>query len=221
MQHPSTAHPSLERTVMKLYYAPAACSLAAHIVAREAGLPIELIKVDIGNHTLEDGTDYYTVNPRGYVPLLELDDGTRLTEVAAIVQYLADLAPEAQLIPPAGTIDRVRVQQWLTFVSSELHKAFSPWLWHKETAESTRQNVKQRLARHFGELDRLFAQQPYLMGARFTVADAYAYAIVNWANFLMISLKPYPALATFLERVAARPKTGQALVAEGLVKKAA
>jgi glutathione S-transferase len=206
---------------MKLYYAPATCSLAAHIVAREAGLPIELIKVDIGNHTLEDGTDYYTINPRGYVPLLELDDGTRLTEVTAIVQYLADLVPAAQLIPPAGTIDRVHVQEWLTFVSSELHKAFSPWLWHKETAESTKQNVRERLARHFGELDRLFAKQPYLMGERFTVADAYAYAIVNWAHFLMISLKPYPALAAFLARVAARPKAQQALVAEGLHKKAA
>lgn len=206
---------------MKLYYSPAACSLAAHIVLREAGLPVELVKVDIGNHTLEDGTDYYTINPRGYVPLLELDDGTRLTEVTAIVQYLADLAPEARLIPPAGSIDRVHVQEWLTFVSSELHKAFSPWLWHKETAESTQKNVKERLARHFAELDRLLARQPYLMGDRFSVADAYAYAIVNWANFLMISLKPYPALAAFLARIAARPRTEQALIAEGLAKKAA
>ena len=125
------------------------------------------------------------------------------------------------MIPPAGTIDRVHVQEWLTFVSSELHKAFSPWLWHKETAESTKRNVKERLARHFGELDRLFAKQPYLMGERFTVADAYAYAIVNWANFLMISLKPYPALVAFLARVAARPKARQALLAEGLLEKAA
>lgn len=206
---------------MKLYYSPAACSLAVHIVAREAGLPVDLVKVDLASHTLDDGTDYYTVNPRGYVPLLELDDGTRLTEVTAIVQYLADLVPEAGLIPPAGSLERVHAQAWLTFVSSELHKAFSPWLWHKETAESTRQNVKERLARHFAELDRLLARQPYLMGERFTVADAYAYAIVNWANFLMLSLKPYPALAAYLARIAARPRTTQALMAEGLVKQAA
>lgn len=206
---------------MKLYYAPAACSLAVHIVAREAGLPVELVKVDLGTHRLDDGTDYYTINPRGYVPLLELDDGTRLTEVTAIVQYLADLAPAAGLLPPAGTLDRVHVQEWLTFVSSELHKAFSPWLWHKETAESTKQAVKERLARHFGELDRLFARQPYLSGDRFTVADAYAYTIVSWANFLLISLKPYPALADYLSRVAARPDVQHALAAEGLLKKAA
>lgn len=206
---------------MKLYYAPAACSLAAHIVAREAGLPIELVKVDLATHRLDDGTDYMTINPRGYVPMLELDDGTRLTEVAAIVQYLADLMPAAGLLPPAGTLARVRVQEWLTFVSSELHKAFSPWLWHKETAASTRNDVLRRLARHFGELDRLLARQPYLTGDRFTVADAYAYTIVNWAGFLSISLKPFPALAAFLARVAARPNTQQALVAEGLLKKAA
>jgi glutathione S-transferase len=206
---------------VKLYYAPAACSLAVHIVAREAGLPLELVKVDLATHRLDDGTDYRTINPRGYVPLLELDDGTRLTEVAAIVQYLADLRPVAGLLPPAGTLARVRVQQWLTFVSSELHKAFSPWLWHKETAASTRENVLQRLARHFGELDRLLAHQPYLTGERFTVADAYAYTIVNWAGFLAVSLKPYPALAAYLARVAARPLTQQALVAEGLLKKAA
>lgn len=206
---------------MKLYYAPAACSLAVHIVAHEAGLPIQLVKVDLDSHRLEDGTDYTTINPRGYVPLLELDDGTRLTEVAAIVQYLADLAPAAGLLPPAGTLDRVRVQSWLTFVSSELHKAFSPWLWHKDTAESTRQAVKARLARHFSELDQLLAAQPYLSGERYSVADAYGYTIVNWANFLMISLKPYPALAGWLARVAARPATQQALAAEGLLKAAA
>lgn len=206
---------------MKLYYAPAACSLAVHIVAHEAGLPLELVKVDLETHRLDDGTDYHTINPRGYVPLLELDDGTRLTEVTAIVQYLADLAPAAGLLPPAGTLARVHVQEWLTFVSSELHKAFSPWLWHKETADSTKQAVKERLARHFGELDRLFAKQPYLRGDRFTVADAYAYTIVNWANFLMFSLKPYPALAAYLARVAARPGARRALAAEGLLEHAA
>ncbi len=207
---------------MKLYYSPAACSLAPHIVAREAGLPVELIKVDINTHrVVEDGTDYFTINPRGYVPLIELDDGTRLTEVAALVQYLADLAPERGLIPPAGSLDRVKVQGWLTFVSSELHKAFSPWLWHKETADSTKQNVLQRLARHFRELDTLFAQQPYLMGETFTVADAYAFSILNWSNMVRLDLKPYPALAEYLRRVADRPHVREALAYEGLIRKAA
>jgi glutathione S-transferase len=199
---------------MKLYYSPVACSLAVHIVAREAGLPIELIKVDLRTHRLDDGTDYHAINPRGYVPLLELDDGTRLTEVAALVQYLADLAPEAGLIPPPGTIDRVRVQEWLTFISSELHKAFSPWLWHKDTAESTKQDVLERLTRHFAELDGLFGKQPYLMGDAFTVADAYAYTILNWAHLLRIDLDPFPSLSAYIARVAQRPSVREAIAIE-------
>jgi len=206
---------------MKLYYAPAACSLAAHIVAREAGIPVELVKVDLGTHTLDDGTDYYTVNPRGYVPALRLDDGTLLTEVAALVQYLGDLRPGSGLVPPAGTLERVHVQEWLTFVSSELHKAFSPWLWHKETAESTKQAVKAQLAKRFAEMDRLLSRQSFLTGAQFTVADAYAFAIVNWSHLLMISLQPYPALAAYMARIAARPQVMAAMQAEGLLKKAA
>jgi glutathione S-transferase len=206
---------------MKLYYSPAACSLAAHIAAREAGVPVELIKVDIGNHTLDDGTDFYTVNPRGYVPALQLDDGTLLTEVAAIVQYLGDLAPASGVVPAAGTMDRVHLQEWLTFISSELHKVFSPWLWHKETAESTKQAVKERLAVRFAEMDRRLAKQPFLLGERFSVADAYAFTIVNWSHLLMVSLKPYPALAAYMARIAARPMVMAAMQAEGLLKQVA
>lgn len=206
---------------MKLYYAPATCSLAAHITAREAAIPVELIKVDIGKHTLDDGTDYHTINPRGYVPALRLDDGTLLTEVSAITQYLGDLSPASGIVPRAGTMDRVHLQEWLTFISSELHKAFSPWLWHKETADSTKKTVKELLARRFAEMDRRLARQSYLLGDRFTVADAYAFAIVNWSNFLMISLKPYPALAAYMVRVAARPQVIAAMQAEGLLKQAA
>ena len=206
---------------MKLYYSPGACSLAPHIVASEAGVPIELVKVDLASHKLADGTDYYTINPRGYVPLLELDDGTRITEVVAIVQYLADSKGATHLAPAAGTFERVRLNQWLAFISSELHKVFSPWLWHKETAESTKQSVKDRLATRFKELDGLLAKQDYLLGKQFTIADAYAYTIVNWSNFLGISLKPYPSLSAYLLRVAARPKVQEALGAEGLLKKAA
>jgi glutathione S-transferase len=206
---------------MKLYYSPAACSMAAHIVAAEAGIPLQLVKVDLATHKLEDGTDYYTINPRGYVPLLELDDGTRVTEVAAIIQYLADLKPAANLAPAHGTMERLRMNQWVAFISSELHKTFSPWLWHKETAESTRQAVKEKLAERFKEMDGVLAKQDYLLGSQYTVADAYAFTIVNWSNFLGISLKPYPALSAFLERVAKRPKVAQAMGEEGLLKKAA
>ncbi len=206
---------------MKLYYSPATCSMAVHIVAREAGIPVELVQVDIGKHTLDDGTDYFKINPRGYVPALRLDDGTLLTEVAAIVQYLGDLAPASRIVPPAGTMDRVHLQEWLTFVSSELHKAFSPWLWHKDTAESTKKSVRDRLAVRFTELDRLLTQQPYLLGNQFSAADAYAFAIVNWSNFLLISLKPYPALAAYMARIAARPQVVAAMQAEGLLKQAA
>ena len=202
---------------MKLYYSPGACSLSPHIVLRETGLPFDLVMASTKTHKLADGTDYYTINPKGYVPLLELDDGQRLTEGPAIVQYLADLKPEAGLIAPAGTMERVRVVQWLAFVSSELHKTFSPWLWHADTAASTRQVVLDRLATRFAELDRLFAKQPFLAGARYSVADAYAFTILNWARVLRIDLAPYPAVAAYLERVGARPAVQAAMEAEGLI----
>jgi len=206
---------------MKLYYSPGACSLAPHIVAREAGLAIELVEVDLAKHKLKDGGDYFAINPRGYVPLLELDDGTRLTEVAALVQYLADLNPQAKLAPTAGTFDRIKLQSWLTFVSSELHKVFSPWLWHKDTAPSTVKAVREKIALRFIELDRVLAAQPYLMGERFSVADAYAFAIVNWSNLLDVSLAPYPALADYVARIAERPAVRAAMRAERLIREAA
>ena len=206
---------------MKLYYTPHACSLAPHIVAREAGIPIELVEVDLATHTLKNGADYYAINPRGYVPALELDDGTVLTEVAALVQYLADLKPEAALAPKAGTLDRVKLQAWLTFVGMELHKQFSPWLWHADTAESTVQAIKAKIATRFAELDRTLAAQPYLMGERFTVADAYAFAIVSWAPMMKIDLGAYPALAAWLARVGSRAKVKEAIAAERAKREAA
>jgi glutathione S-transferase len=206
---------------MKLYYSPGACSLAPHIVAREAGLAIDLVKVDLGAHKTETGEDYFTINPRGYVPAIQLDDGEVHTEVAALVQYLAEQAPQSNLLPPAGSKERFRVNQWLVFVSSELHKTFSPWLWHAETAESTKQAARDKLAVRFGELDRHLADRAYLTGNAFTVADAYAFTIVNWSNFLKIDLKPYPNLSAFMARVAARPKVREALKAERLIAAAA
>jgi glutathione S-transferase len=205
---------------MKLYYSPGACSLAAHIVAREAGLALDLVKVDIPTHKTERGEDYFKINPRGYVPALEIDGGLH-TEVAALVQYLADQAPQSNLLPPAGSMERFKVQQWLAFVSSELHKTFSPWLFHAEAADSTKQAVRDKLAVRFAELDALFATRSYLTGDTFTVADAYAFTIVNWSNFLKIDLKPYPHLSAFMARVAARPKVHEALKAERLITAAA
>ena len=203
---------------MKLYYSPGACSQAVHIALREAGLALDLAKVDLATHQLEGGADYFAINPRGYVPVLELQDGSRHTEVAALLQYVGDLAPASGLMPAFGTAQRFEVLKWLTFVSSELHKVFSPWLWHKETAESTRQAVKAKLADRFAELDRLFGERSYLAGDAFTVANAYAFAIVSWAPMLGLSLKPYPQLQAWLMRIAQRPAVHAALVAEGLAK---
>jgi glutathione S-transferase len=205
---------------MKLYYSPGACSLAPHIVAREAGLAIDLVKVDLATHKTEKGEDYFKINPRGYVPALEID-GELHTEVAALVQYLAEQAPQAALLPPAGSKQRFRMNQWLTFVSSELHKTFSPWLWHAETADSTKQAARDKLGLRFAELDRHLADRAYLTGDTFTVADAYAFTIINWSNALKIDLKPYPSLSAFMARVAARPKVREAMKAERLIAAAA
>lgn len=202
---------------MKLYYSPGACSLAVHIALREAGLPATLVKVDLATHRTDSGEDYLLVNPRGYVPLLELDGGGRQTEAAALLQYIAELAPAKALLPASG-LSRLQVLGWLTFVSSELHKVFSPWLWHKETADSTRKAVKDKLALRFAELDRLLQGREYLADGGFSVADAYCFTIVNWAPMLGMSLKAYPNLSAYLERVAARPAVQEALRAEGLVK---
>ena len=206
---------------MKLYFAPNACSLAVHIAAREAGLPIGLMPVDLMTHKLADGSDYSAINPRGYVPALALDDGTVLTEVAALVRYVADLRPESNLAPKAGTLDRVKLQAWLTFIGTELHKQFSPWLWHADTAESTVTAIRAKIATRFAELDRVLAKQPFLMGERFTIADAYAFAIARWAPLMKMSLAAYPSLAAWLDRIAARPHVAAAIAAERPQREAA
>ena len=203
---------------MKLYFSPAACSLAVHIALREAGQAADLVAVDLATHRLADGTDYLQVNARGYVPLLELDDGSRHTEVAALLQYIGESVPTSGLLPVAGSPGRQVVLEWLTFVSSELHKVFSPWLWHKETADSTRKAVREKLALRFAELDALLAHRDFLAGTRFTVADAYAFTILRWAPMLGIRLQPYPHVEAYLQRIAARPAVQAALQAEGLVK---
>jgi glutathione S-transferase len=202
---------------MKLYYSPGACSLAVHIALREIGARFDGVAVDLTKHTTADGRNYFDISPRGYVPLLELDDGSRHTEAASLLQYVADLDPSQALIGATGSARRLAVVGWLGFVATELHKTFSPWLWHKETADSTRQAVKDRLAARFAELDALLSRQDFLAGD-YSVADAYAFTIVNWANFLALPLTPYPHLKAYLARVSARPRVQEALRAEGLVK---
>jgi glutathione S-transferase len=202
---------------MKLYYAPGACSLAVHIALCEVGATFDGIAVDLASHTTSDGSDFRAISPRGYVPLLQLDDGSRHTEAASLLQYVADLDPTQALIGAMGSARRMAVVEWLTFVGTELHKVFSPWLWHKETAESTRRAVKDKLAARFTELDALLSKQDYLAGA-YSVADAYAFTILNWTNFLALPLKPYPHLKTYLTRVSERPRVQEALRAEELAE---
>jgi glutathione S-transferase len=202
---------------MKLYLAPGACSLAVHIALREVGATFDIVTVDLARHTLPDGSDYRTISPRGYVPLLELGDGSRHTEAAALLQHVADTDAKQALIGSHGSARRLAVIEWLAYVASELHKGFSPWLWHKETAESTRQSVKARLAEHFAELNALLGQRDFLAG-EYSVADAYAYTILNWTNFLGLPLTAYPQLRAYMARVAARPAVRAALAAEGLLK---
>jgi glutathione S-transferase len=200
---------------MKLYYGPGACSLAVHIALREVGAAFTAQKVDLATHITSDGADYGAISPRGYVPLLELNDGTRHTEAASLLQYVADLDAARALIGSPGTNRRLAVIEWLSFVATELHKTFSPWLWHKETADSTRAAAKAALAARFAELETHLATRNFLAGD-YSVADAYAFTILNWTNFLAIPLTAYLALQAYLRRVAARPAVRAALAAEGL-----
>lgn len=207
---------------MKLYYSPAACSLAVHIALREAGLPVTLARVDLVHHTLAEpvngSNDYYAIHPRGYVPVLEFDDGSRHGEASALLQFIADHVPERHLLPQPGTPARLEATGWLTLVSTELHKVFSPWLFHKETAASTAEDCKAKLQKRFAELDRHLATRDYLMGSQFTVADAYCFTVVSWARMLHLPMSAYPKLQEYLSRVAARPVVQEAMRAEGLVR---
>jgi glutathione S-transferase len=200
---------------MKLYFSAGACSLSPHIVLHEAGLSFEAVPAPTKTHRLPDGTDYYTINPLGYVPLLELDDGRRLREGPAIVQYIADQVPAKQLAPANGSYERYKLQEWLTFIGTELHKGFSPLFTPgapAETKAAAIERLKGRLAWVDGEL----AGKSYLMGDQFTVADAYLYTVTRWAPFVNVDLSGFANLLAYRERVAARPGVQAALQAEGL-----
>ncbi|MGE5639308.1 MAG: glutathione transferase GstA [Clostridia bacterium] len=205
---------------MKLYYSPGACSLSPHIVAREAGIPIELQKVSTKDKTMDGGGDYWKVNGKGYVPALQLDDGQVLTEGPAIVQYLADRKPDSGLAPKNGTPERYRLQEWLNFLTAEIHKSFSP-LFRPTTPDEYKAISKENLAKRFDWLNEQLAGKDYLMGKQFSVADAYLFVLLGWTKPTGIDLARWPNLAAFHARVAARPKVKEAMAAEGLIKQAA
>ncbi|HVY52269.1 glutathione S-transferase [Hypericibacter adhaerens] len=200
---------------MKLYYSPGACSLAPHILLHEAGLPADLVKVDLKVKKTEKGEDFTKINPKGYVPTVQLDNGQVMTEVAVLLQYIADQKPDAKLVPPAGTLDRYRAQEWLNFVSSEIHKGFSP-LWNPAVPEAYRAIALERLNLRLALLDRHLATNEYLLGKNFSAADAYLFTVTNWAKPLNVDLSGYKNLIAFRERVGKRPAVQAALKAEGL-----
>ncbi len=201
---------------MKLYYSPGACSLSPHIALREAGLPVELVKVDLKTKATAEG-DFTAINSKGYVPALQLNDGSILTEGPAIVQYIADQKPESGLAPKNGTIERYRLQEWLNFITSELHKSFSP-LFDATATVDQKETVKTRLGKRFDWLSQQLGNKEYLMGAAFTVADGYLFTVLNWCQWVNIDLGKWPVLKAYHARVAARAKVQEALKAEGLVK---
>jgi glutathione S-transferase len=202
---------------VKLYYRPAACSLAANIALREAGLKFELVKVDRRTRKAADGLDFDEVNPKGYVPALTLDNGEVLTENVAVLQYIADRSPATRLAPPAGTMERYRLMEWLSFINSEVHKAFSP-LFRDDASEDVKQYTRKNLEVRLDYLNRVLDGRNFLMGEQFTVADAYLFAVASWGKHVNVDLGRWPALQRHVERVGQRPQAIEALKAEGLVK---
>jgi len=202
---------------MKLYFAPGACSLSPHIVLRESGAQFDLEQVNNQEKKTKSGTDYWTINPKGQVPVLELDNGERLTEGPVIVQYIADKQPASGLVPPAGTPERYRVQEWLNFTTSELHKTFGP-IFRPTTPDAYKVISKENLGKRFDWLNQQLAGRQYLMGDKFTVADAYLFTILRWSSRVDIDLAKWPNLKAYADRVAARPKVQEAMKVEGLAK---
>jgi glutathione S-transferase len=204
---------------MKLYFSPGACSLSPHIVLREAGLDFSLQRVDHKTKTIETPGDFYKINSKGYVPALELDNGQILTEGPAIVQYLADLKPASQLAPPNGTLERSRLQEWLNYVSSEIHKGYSP-LFNKTLPAEQRAAAIESLTKRLDWTAQQLEGKQFLIGDHFTVADAYLFAVLRWSPFTGIDLSRWSTLKTYVDRIAARPKVNEAMVAEGIIKHA-
>jgi glutathione S-transferase len=202
---------------MKLYYSPGACSLSPHIVAREAGVDVQLEKVDLGSHTFDGGADFYKLNPKGYVPALEIKAGEVLTEGPAIVQYLGDQKPQSGIVPPAGDIQRYRLQEMLGYINSEIHKVYSP-LFNKATLPETAEERRAYLKKRYAYLEGILATQQYLVGNKFSPADAYLFTVTRWAPAVKLDLSEFQNLQAFQKRMQARPAVQQAMKEEGLMK---
>ena len=202
---------------MKLYYSPGACSLSPHIALHEAGLAHTPVLASTKSKKLQDGTDFFTINELGYVPVLELDNGERLREGPVIVQYVADQAPEKNLAPANGTLERYRLQEWLNFIGTELHKGFGP-LFNPATPEEYKTIARNQLLKRLQWVDSQLANKPYLIGAQFTVADGYLFTVTNWAGLVGLDISGLAHLAAYRTRVGARPGVQAAMKAEGLLK---
>jgi glutathione S-transferase len=202
---------------MKLYYSPGACSLSPHIVAAEAGIPLDLIKVDLKAHKTEDGADYYGITPKGSVPALKLDDGYLLTEGPAIVQYLADQKPDSKLAPKNGTLDRYKLMEWLTFINGEIHKSFAPLF--GASSDDVKKDAKTKIGKKFDLVNERLEGKQYLMGDTFTVADAYMFVMLTWAKKMQLDIPKN--LSAFFDRVSKRDGVQQAMREEGLLEKKA
>jgi len=200
---------------MKLYYFPAACSQASNIALREAGLKFELVNVDRHTKRAADGLDFNEVNPKGYVPALTLDNGEVLTESVTVLQYIADRKPTAKLAPAAGTMERYRLMEWLSFINSELHKGFSP-LFREDAPQDTKQYARNNLTTRFDYLQRALGAKTFLMGEQFTIADAYLFTVLSWGGYTNLDIGKWPQLQRYVERVGARPHVVEARKAEGL-----
>lgn len=201
---------------MKLYYAPGACSLASHIALHESGLPFEIDKLNIPTITTANGEDFKQINPKGYVPAIRLDDGSILTEGAAILQYIADLNPDAGMAPPAGTMERYRLQEWLNFIGTELHKTFTP-LFSSTASEGVKNHARNLLNTRLDYVETQLADKPYLLGDNFTVADAYLFVVMSWSSHVDFDLSLFPRIRAYMERIAVRPAVQAAMKEEGLI----
>jgi glutathione S-transferase len=202
---------------MKLYYSPGACSLSPHIALREAGYKFDAEQVDLGTKKTKSGADYTKINPKGYVPALQLDNGELLTEGVAIANYLADQKPESNLLPKNGGMERYRAQEWLTFISSEIHKTLGP-LFNPKTPDAFKTMALERLGQRFDYLNKHLDGKKYLMGDQFGAADAYLFTVASWAPHLKVDLARWPAVKAYVDRIAARPAVQAALKAEGLIQ---
>src|SRR5665811_64768 len=202
---------------MKLYYSPGACSLASHIALYETGLPFEIDRLIKTTKMTVGGENFMQINPKGYVPAIKLDDGNILTECAVVLQYIADQKPASGLAPRTGTVERYRLQEWLTFISSEIHKSFSP-MFNKDASEEVKSYARNMLGKRLVHAETQLANKPYLLGDHFTVADAYFFVVMNWSNIVGFDLAPFPRIKEYMARIAAHPAVHAAMKAEGLLK---